>query len=532
MKSSKLFNTTAILLASLVAQPGLVSAQQNNNAAKSENKGNGGDSDSNENENSNENSGSGNNNAGGNNNNSGQGNNNAGGNSKNSNAGPGNNNAGGVGKGRGRSSSMIPSVPAGQTSSSATEANPVSQLIQTGTVKDLNSIKNVSRDHAKKIVEAAGGDLRALANFVKKFGNFDDLVEHAGGSLDQLVDNLDQAEDLDAAEELIGESADLINQIFKDITITTGALDTAQLFDRSRLFSNEFNTGMISLAADFSGNAVIGKAIEDAVNAGNLSETNSWEGALTEVLSNSSNLDILGSRSHEIGGLLDLSTDDFEAFVGKDVTIEAGSQVDLSSHGTKVLAIAGGDDLHVAGDVTFSDRASSWDKETLAIGAADNLTIADGSTVEYKGNYLGLGASSNVNLVNVTVKSGSGVGVGSLGDVRISNSTMELTNSRGGFGFYADNLLDIDGLAFAGPVEYIYMEATTINLKDINFPAGSSIDMVSELGPINGKYPNFGASAPGRVNFISGVSYGGEANVMDNEASFDQHGQNIKIMGF
>jgi len=59
------------------------------------------------------------------------------------------------------------------------------------------------------------------------------------------------------------------------------------------------------------------------------------------------------------------------------------------------MAIVGGDDLHIAGDVTFSDRINSWDKETLAIGAADDLTIASGSTIEYTGNYLGLGASSN-----------------------------------------------------------------------------------------------------------------------------------------
>ena len=522
MKRTKLYQTTAILLATLVAQPFHAFAQQNNNNNGNANQGNngnaGGDNDSdNESENSND-AGSGNN-AGGN----GNGNNN---NNQNNNAGGNNGNAGGT-----PNTPPVPDAPAGQTSVT-TESNPLGQLIQAG-VDDLNALEDIGYEGAQTIIEAAGGDLEQLGQIIEDGGGLGNLIETAGGA-SNLVDAFEDAEGSlpSTADELLGEAADLINQIFQDATITTGILDTGRLFDRARLFSNNFNVEMIGLAAEYSGNDVIGAAITDAVNLGNLSESNSWIGELTEVLSNSSNANILGARSKEIGGLLDITTDDFVAYAGKDVTIEAGSQVDLSSHGTKVFAIVGGDDLHIAGDVTFSDRSSSWDKEALAIGAADDLTVASGSTIEYQGNYLGLGASSNVSLVNVTVKSGSGVGVGSLADVTISNSTMELTNSRGGFGFYADNLLDIDGLAFAGPVDYIYMEATTINLKDIDFPAGSSIDMVSELGPIDGKYPNFGNSLPGRVNFISGVSYGGAANVMNDQPSFDQHGKNIEILGF
>ena len=76
------------------------------------------------------------------------------------------------------------------------------------------------------------------------------------------------------------------------------------------------------------------------------------------------------------------------------------------------------------------------------------------------------------------------------------------------------------------------MEATTIDLSNVDFPSGSAVRLVSELGAINGKYPNFGFSEPGRVNFIDAVSYGGPANIMNDASSFDQHGGRISIESF
>ena len=424
-------------------------------------------------------------------------------------------------------------------------------------------------------------------------------------NLQEIHDSTDELGE-DNTQQVIQESATIINQIFQNATINGDPIPEERLFDRNRLFTNEFTVKMIGTAATFSGNADIGAAITSSINAGSLNEDNSFIGNLTEVLSSGNNLGILGSRDKDIGNLFNLTTDDFEAYLGNDVTIdtdrffyyeydqtpreidssnkiyvtdtsaypgywnqqqfisfetgepieyqyddetqtyydpatqrtftEADMQlyqenkiVDLSERSTKVFAIAGGDDLHIASDVTFSSRASTWDKEVLAVGAADDLTVAAGKTIEYLGKYLGLGAKSTVNLVSVTVKSQSGIGVGSLNDVVIQDGHFE-TNF--GVGIFADNLIDIDGLTFGGDLSYIYMEARTINLKSINFPMGSEVDLLSEYGPINGKYPNFGSSMPGRVNFISDVSYGGVENVMHDEATFDAFGSEINIRKF
>ena len=66
----------------------------------------------------------------------------------------------------------------------------------------------------------------------------------------------------------------------------------------------------------------------------------------------------------------------------------------------------------------------------------------------------------------------------------------------------------------------------------MDFPSGSDVRLVSELGGIDGRYPNFGSSEAGRVNFISGVSYGGASNIMNDQASFDDFGDRISIESF
>jgi hypothetical protein len=338
-----------------------------------------------------------------------------------------------------------------------------------------------------------------------------------------------------AASEMFSESAALLNDIFTDRSITGGALSSSGIFNRANMVSNDFTVKMIELGANYSGNKTIASAITDAVNSGTLQD--GYVGKLSAVLSKESNYGLLGARNKDVGNLFNLTTDDVEAFAGKNVTINTTSEVDLSSQSTsespkepKVFAIAAGNDLTISSDVTFSKRGSTWNKETLAIGAADDLTISKGKTVEYKGNYLALGANDSIKLEEVKLKAKHGIGVASLDDVDITGGSFDISG-KGGFGIYAQDEININGLTFngAGTAEYIYMEARTVNLSDIDFPTGSNVDLISELGPIDSKYPNFGSPIPGRVNFIEAVSYGGAANAMTDAATFDEFGANIQI---
>jgi hypothetical protein len=76
------------------------------------------------------------------------------------------------------------------------------------------------------------------------------------------------------------------------------------------------------------------------------------------------------------------------------------------------------------------------------------------------------------------------------------------------------------------------MEATTIRLKNIDFPSVTQVQLNSLKGPIDGRYPNFGTSIPqaqqlGRVNFLQNIRSGG--NLLMDRNSFDQYGGNIRI---
>lgn len=85
----------------------------------------------------------------------------------------------------------------------------------------------------------------------------------------------------------------------------------------------------------------------------------------------------------------------------------------------------------------------------------------------------------------------------------------------------ASTLIDLQSVSFSAGVRAITMEAATINLAYLDFPEGSVLSLNSKLGGMGtgNRYPNFGPSLPGRVNFIDGVTYGGA--LMDDEPSFD-----------
>ena len=67
----------------------------------------------------------------------------------------------------------------------------------------------------------------------------------------------------------------------------------------------------------------------------------------------------------------------------------------------------------------------------------------------------------------------------------------------------------------------------TINLKNLNFPSGSSVNLNSAYGGIDGVYPNFGTSAVGRVNFIENVKY--NSHLLNNRTTFDTYVASITI---
>ena len=204
--------------------------------------------------------------------------------------------------------------------------------------------------------------------------------------------------------------------------------------------------------------------------------------------------------------MLKINVQNINGVIGSDVTIQppSGSTqavIDVSPYLTKanssgdkkVFAIAAVKDLHIAGDVRFVNSNHSED-HALSLGAADDLTIKAGSNIYNEGSNLGIGAYDKLELVNVDIDTGGNLAIGSLDELHIKStnpneeSKLSSTFSVGRYSdsdnlyLYADKLIDIDGLRFAGNMREIYMEAITIDLKNVNFPSQSEVMLRSERG--------------------------------------------------
>ena len=119
---------------------------------------------------------------------------------------------------------------------------------------------------------------------------------------------------------------------------------------------------------------------------------------------------------------------------------------------------------------------------------------------------MGIGSYENLTLTNVAIDVGGNLALGTLSDMHITQTDISVGrhSDRDNVYMYADNLLSAHNLTFSGRTREIYMEANTIDLRDVHFPGGSEVMLRSRDG-----IPNFygesygGALLTGHVNFFS-----------------------------
>jgi hypothetical protein len=213
----------------------------------------------------------------------------------------------------------------------------------------------------------------------------------------------------------------------------------------------------------------------------------------------------------------------------------------------KILALAAARDLIIQSDLHIANDNHAED-HVLVLGAADHLEIygdgtgaggivndmgeiqnIDGKTeIFYEGSNLALGSYSALSLTSVDIDVGGNLAIGSLTDVDIKSSNFSVGrySDRDNVYLYAENVLKVNGLTFdarpddlnerfeSGTAREIYMEATTIDLKDVHFPANSEVMLRSSNGQpmfYGGDY-RLESRVPGAVNFHSNSNtYGGNA---------------------
>ena len=214
---------------------------------------------------------------------------------------------------------------------------------------------------------------------------------------------------------------------------------------------------------------------------------------------------------------------------GRRITIDS-AKLDISSltgSGSGSFVVSGSELLKLSTSVELIDSPTSSTRVVLMSG--ENLESEKGLTFKSATRDLVLAARKDILLEDVQLESTREIALRSLRDVTLTNVTMGSGNLAT---VRATRDLNVNGMKFSREIPSIIMEATTIRLSEVNFPAASMVRLNSLKGAIDGKYPNFGSSIPnaqqiGRVNFIKNVSSGG--NVLNTRSAFDQHGGNISI---
>ncbi|MDA7791160.1 hypothetical protein N8988_03775 [Opitutales bacterium] len=261
----------------------------------------------------------------------------------------------------------------------------------------------------------------------------------------------------------------------------------------------------------------------------------------------------LGDPDGDNDGFLDISKNSVLNVSRDDVTLSPGSKITFGETGSKITTtvdvsdklppatnnnsanksdpdrkiyvIGSSKDMTIASDVTFTN-SNDVEDHALTLGSADDLYFRseyntankedynDPTPINltYTGSNLGLGSEDTMRLVNVNITTGGNLAIGTLKDLHIGLQDGHMSTFSVGTGgknsdpdnvyLYANNLLDINGLQFAGRVDDVYMDAITINLKNVSFPNTSEVMARSQHGTIN--------SGTGSVNFLGNVKHGND----------------------
>ena len=230
----------------------------------------------------------------------------------------------------------------------------------------------------------------------------------------------------------------------------------------------------------------------------------------------------------DTGSLLDAGYFVGGVFGGRNIEFNSATY-NLSNLASENLLVAASGKLSLNGEIDIIAKSVEGSTAELIFMSLERLSIQDGSSVKYQGDSLGFGSLESIDIINVDLFAEGEISLRSLDNLVINNSDMA-TSGNGGADFVhllAASELSIDNLRFSEHVRQIAMEAMTINLSNLNFPAGSTVQLNSLYGGVDGNYPTFGGKEYGRVNFIQNVRY--NQNLMNSRSTFDQFGGAITI---
>jgi hypothetical protein len=236
------------------------------------------------------------------------------------------------------------------------------------------------------------------------------------------------------------------------------------------------------------------------------------------------NIKVGGANKYILGSATAASTVVVDSKLPAVSTAEAESPADEN-----IYIIGAIKDVFTAGAVTFTNTNDAED-HVLAIGAGDQVGIYHDIT--YTGSNLAIGQAgkatdstktSAINdkralLIQADISAGGNLAIGSLGQIQVKGATFTLgtanetstgsgvyTSDADNLYMYANDLIEINGLSFGSSArrDDVYMEAITINLKDVTFPSASDVFLRTRDGEI--AFGTFSSPTVGAANFTNVV---------------------------
>jgi len=228
------------------------------------------------------------------------------------------------------------------------------------------------------------------------------------------------------------------------------------------------------------------------------------------------------STLREASAFSGLTEFNFKAYAGRNVIMGEGFYdfAPAKSEDAQTAVLSASENLDLLGAITLS----AWSPQpTLVLMSGNEFTIHPGASIAYPDGNLALVAGGDLSVNNATLVAGEELSLKGLRNVTLKDATIEAKRVR----LEAASKLSLETVGFRPDLSSLYLQATTVNLRNLNFPSGSQVNINSLKGGLDGKYPNFGSQAFGRVNFIEQVKYGDK--LMNDRPSFDLHGKKVMI---
>jgi hypothetical protein len=222
-----------------------------------------------------------------------------------------------------------------------------------------------------------------------------------------------------------------------------------------------------------------------------------------------SNITLYPGKNITLSGTLDVSSELSEATLTNN---------NVNPEDIRIGIIGAANDVTISNDLTITNNNKVED-HALVIAAADDLVIAQGKKVEYQGSNLALGSGDTMYLVDVDIVAGGNVAIGTLNDLHItSGSTINAglggnTPNSDLVLLYANDLLNLDNVNFAGNIREIHMDASRVKMKNITLPANSFLKINT---PGSRKWQNAWVTVQGTSLQFSGSASTAGAVVLEN----------------